>query len=347
MKFDVIVGNPPYQGKGKQQIYTDFYLAATKTSDTVSLIFPTGWQNPKNANNLRKLNKIEIKEDPQIVQIDNRHNVFEGIPGAEWTNIILWKKGYNNGLEGKQLIYTNGENPIVKKLLVNKAQIVKPNEIMELKKCVTQIHSKQYMEDITSPRKPYGLSTDFVKNPMKYDLPSIQDTRNKENDIELWTGGRSGRIVKYLPYNYPLPSISKALYKFKVFVPYAWGNWDESTGLGGAYSDIIIASPGVATTETWLESGVFETHSEARKHAKYLMTRFLRALLYVNKFSQHSTTAWGAIPVQDYTEDWWDLSVNDIDNQLFKKYSVPEHVVDYIKNNIQFRDENNIINYYL
>lgn len=74
-------------------------------------------------------------------------------------------------------------------------------------------------------------------------------------------------------------------------------------GLGGAYSDIIIASPNVATTETWLESGNFDTFDLARKHAKYLMTTFARALLYINKHSQHSTTAWGAVPIQDYSEE--------------------------------------------
>lgn len=47
MKFDVIVGNPPYQGENHQQLYPDFYLAAKKNSDRFCLIFPTGWQEPK------------------------------------------------------------------------------------------------------------------------------------------------------------------------------------------------------------------------------------------------------------------------------------------------------------
>lgn len=93
MKFDAVVGNPPYQGNNHQQIYPYFYLAARKTSNNyVSLIFPTGWQEPKNANNLSKLNNPEIKADRQIIHIDNCQNVFPGISGAEWVNIILWQK---------------------------------------------------------------------------------------------------------------------------------------------------------------------------------------------------------------------------------------------------------------
>ena len=50
----------------------------------------------------------QLKKDKQIVFIDNRQNVFPGITGAEWTNFILWKKGYDNELDGAQLIFTNG-----------------------------------------------------------------------------------------------------------------------------------------------------------------------------------------------------------------------------------------------
>lgn len=69
MKFDFCAGNPPYQGDNHKQIYTDFYLAAREIADCVELIFPVGWQDPKTANNLGKLNKQDIKEDKQIVFI--------------------------------------------------------------------------------------------------------------------------------------------------------------------------------------------------------------------------------------------------------------------------------------
>lgn len=118
MRFDAVVGNPPYQGVNHSQIYPFFYLIAKEiSSNYVSLIFPTGWQEPKNANNLRKLNNESIKHDRQIVNINNCQNVFPGINGAEWVNIILWKKGYDNGLDGAQLILTNGGNPLVKKTI--------------------------------------------------------------------------------------------------------------------------------------------------------------------------------------------------------------------------------------
>lgn len=345
VKFTAVVGNPPYQGQNHQQIYPYFYLSAKSVGDYVSLIFPTGWQQPKTANNLSVLNRAEVKADKQIVSIDNRQNVFPGIAGAEWTNIILWRRGYDNGLDGKQKIFTNGSEPRVEKLIWSKDDISKPAEVIALANIVTSRDDFKPLQSITSPPKPYGLRTDFLKDPLKYGLPHVQDSRQKDDDIELWTGGRSGRIIKYVPADYPFPKTTKALHKYKVLVAYAWGNWSEGAGLGGAYSDIIIALPNVATTETWQESGVFDDFETAQKHAKYLMTKFARALLYFNKHSQHSTTAWGAVPVQDYSETWWGESVDEIELRLMEKYAVPEDVQKFIFENIQQKSENNIVNY--
>lgn len=150
--------------------------------------------------------------------------------------------------------------------------------------------------------------------------------------------------VRYIPRDYPLPKRTSALDKYKVFVPYAWGNMSPTAGLGGAFADIIIAKPYEICTETYLESGCFDSLDKAQKHAKYLMTKFARAMLFVNKTSQHSTTAWGDVPVQDYTEYWWNKSIADIDEHLFAKYNVPADIAEFVRRNIQTKDESNIIN---
>lgn len=345
MKFDAVVGNPPYDAGNGQQIYTDFYLTARLIGNNISMIFPVGWQQPKNANNLGKMNTEGVKADHQIIKIDNIQNAFPKIAGAEWTNIIYWQRGYDNKLAGKQKVLTNGSKTEFKKLIWDKNDLQKPREITELANAVMSRDDFRSLQLITSVRKPYGLSTDVIKDPSKYGLPRIQDKKEESNDIELWTGGRSGRVIKYVPANYPFPKSTAALHKFKVLVAYAWGNWSEEAGLGGAYSDVIIARPNVATTETWLESGVFEDFITAQKHAKYLMTRFARGLLYVNKHSQHSTTSWGAVPIQDYSEGWWSGSIDEIDNRLMEKYNIPDDVREFVFENIQQKSEKNIVNY--
>lgn len=114
---------------------------------------------------------------------------------------------------------------------------------------------------------------------------------------------------------------------------------------GGAFSDIIIAGPNEACTETYIESGCFETYDKAEKHAKYLMTKFTRALLYVNKVSQHSTTAWDAVPIQDYSEGWWAKPISELDACLFNKYGIGKDIAEFVEKNFQPRSEQNIIKY--
>ena len=327
------------QGINHQQIYPFFYLTSIKLADYVSLIFPIGWQAPKKANNLSKLNKKEIKEDKQIVFIDNRQNIFVGISGAEWTNIILWGKNYDNKLNGYQKIYTNGSNPQFIKLLCQ-ANENKPKEIKELKAIIDKIDIIP-LSKFTSSRKPYGLDTDIIKDNKKYNLPPLYNQKINGDDIKIYC---KNEIIKYVPKNYPFPR-KGAIDKYKIFVPYAWGNMSEETGLGGAFSNIILAFPNEACTETYLESMNFDNINIAKKHAKYLMSKFCRACLYINKNSQHSTTAWGDVPLQSYSEIWWNKSIIEIDEELFKKYKLPDYLRNYIRENFQARSESNIINY--
>lgn len=341
MKFDVVIGNPPYQGEGRQQIYTDFYLSAIEIGDIVNLIFPTGWQGPKNANNLSKLNTESVKRDEQIVYINNVHNVFDGIAGAECTNIILWKRGYDNGLKGKQLVKENDGNEKVKLLPITKAEIEKPEFIEQLNDIVLNSNGFDSTQNYISKLKPYGLRTNFLTKWDAYGLPPLNEKREEKDDIRVLT--KDGFM--YVDKDFPFPKIGQSFNHFKVFVPYAWGNWNESNGLGGAFSNIYIGYPKDATLETFLEAGEFDTKKEAYNFAKYLFTQFARALLYVNKYSQHSTTAFGSVPMQDFNEDWWELPIDEINENLFDKYGVPQDIREKVNNNIQVKDESNIIDF--
>lgn len=185
MKFNAVVGNPPYQN-GNQQIYVYFYLTARKLGDYVSMIFPSTWQTPKTANGLDKLNNEEIKADRQIVYIDNRQNVFEGITGAEWTNLILWKKDYDNDLDGLQKVYTNGKNPEVKKLLWNLDEVERPKEIVEAFNKVKAYGNFVSLQEITSARKPYGLAADFMDRYEDYKLVEMDNEKVSNDDLTVY-----------------------------------------------------------------------------------------------------------------------------------------------------------------
>lgn len=345
MKFDIIVGNPPYN-KEKHQIYPIFYKWAIQNSDYVSMIFPSGWQEPKVMHGLSLMNTKEIKYDKQIVYIDNITNGFEGVAGAKNTNIICWKKGYDNGLSGKQLIYTNGSNPKEVKLNTSKDEIERLPEIIKLVECLGEFKG---MDTVTTGRCPYSLGTKFLSNPSSYDLPdTIKDNKENDNDIRVFGTINKRKCVKFIDVNYPLPKPKKDCHKgiWKVLLPSAWGAFDGEY-LGGSYGDIYIANTTDICTESFSESGYCKDYENAKTHAKYCMSKFARALLMNNKFEFHNTKVdWKSVPVQDYSEDWWKTDdIDEIDEHLFDKYDITEDLREFVRKNIQPRTIKNIINY--
>lgn len=74
-----------------------------------------------------------------------------------------------------------------------------------------------------------------------------------------------------------------------------------------------------------------------------MKTKFLRFLLGTLKVTQHNTPeTWSNISLQDFSSSSdikWDVSVNEIDAQLFKKYDLPKEDIDWLEANIKPMDK--------
>ena len=347
LSFNAVVGNPPYQGSARVQLYPTFYKLAIELGDIATLIFPTGWQRPcaPTAKGLFKLNNEETKADRQIVHIDNCHDFFPGISGANEINIILWKKGFDNGLEGKQLLYEDGKNPQVVQLQWEQTGEGKPWEIQELARIVSNYTGFTSLKSQVSAKDPFKLPTDLFEKPSKYGVTPPKEDKTEETDIKVYGGMNKQRAERYISCDCPLLKKTDLISKYKVIVPWAWGNMDTKAGLGGAFADIQIAGPNEVCTMTYNTCGAFDTLEEVQKHAKYMLTQFFRALLFMYKdVKTSSQNAYSAIPVQSFEEDWWNKSVSEINDELFKKYIIPDSIKKYVTENIQERSELNISN---
>jgi hypothetical protein len=349
MKFNAIVGNPPYQGNARVQLYPTFYQLAIQLGEIVTMIFPTGWQKPcaPTAKGLFKMNNPETKADNQIVFIDNRHNVFPGISGANEINIILWKRGYNNGFNGKQLILTDGSEPNYVQLKWIPSNDSKPIQIQEAAQSVKDIEGDHFrsVSDIVSAKDPFGIPTDLFAKPEKYNKTNrdFSEEKQSENDIRIFGGIDHKRAERYVASDFPM-KINPTIGKFKVFVPWAWGNMDANAGLGGAYADIIIAERNDVCSMTYNTCGQYDDYVSAKKQAKYMMTTFFRGLLFNSKdVKTSSKSAYSSIPIQNFSEDWWCDSIDTIDKKLFEKYGI-SHLYQFFRDNIQIRSELNIDN---
>ena len=96
-----------------------------------------------------------------------------------------------------------------------------------------------------------------------------------------------------------------------------------------------------------MESGFCKSFEDAKKHAKYCMSKFARALLMDNKFTFDNTqSAWKSVPIQNYSEDFWNSdSIDDIDEGLFNKYNVPEELRKFVREKIQPKTTADILGY--
>ncbi len=366
INFTLAASNPPYQGAANNlQIYPLFYNSAIELADTVTMIFPTNWQTPskKSAMGLSRMNNEAVKRDHQIIFIDNREDVFEGITGAKWTNIILWKRGFDNRLDGKQRIYINGKEPVDTLLKIDVSEIEKPQELTDLYNCVASSISEFQCFEV-SKYDPFRMPTTIfvreksevfttepsAKTDVKFFgtinrkrteryhkndfLPhEVKDKKGNIDHIDMVSNSTGFSFRKDISYD-----------RYKVVLPNVWGDMNEKSGFGGAFANIQIAAPYEVFTCAFNRCGVSETKAGAVYASKYIMTKFFRALLMLNKHTKQTySEAFAAVPIQDFSEPWWNETIAQIDEHLFDKYNVPEDVRDYIRKNIQTRSEENII----
>ena len=338
VEIAAIVGNPPYQDSNtRMRLYPAFYKMSIRIADISLMIFPDGWQKPKNANGLKQMNNLEIKRDSHIVFIKNMVGVFDGVAGAENVNIVYWNRSIDNGYDGKQLIYEADGSSKIAFIPIEDTDIEKP-EI--LKGIVTRIMSDgvESVMGLVTARKPYGFCADPLDNPAKYGInPTAQPIT--DDDVRLIALNSRRRTSMYIRRD-TLPKESPNLNCYKVFIPKAWGNMSKASGyLGGSYSETIVASPSDCCSETYIEFGPFETLELAESANKYLHTKFFRAMFFYNKKSQNTPRAtYSCVPLQDFTPSSdidWSKSVSDIDSQLYSKYDLSDDEIEFIESHIK------------
>lgn len=342
---DVIISNPPYQ-QGHRQVYADFYkLAVDLDPEILCMIFPLGWQKPNNHNGLGQINHAAYKRDPHLVSIDNyvgrtAEKLFPGF-GTGGVNIVLRnKKHFNHGIV-KQYEAGNfiGEVSLSQVLPLSAQEVAKPAELTCL---IDLLANFPKVSALGSARKPYGFYADPLRHPEKYNL-HLQDEAQHKNDVRLFgLFDDVTRGYKFIPRK-DLPKISPNIDAWKLFVPKAWGNMSERVGLGGSYANICVACPGDVCSETFIEFGPFKSQDEAYRMAKYFMTKFFRALLYLAKTSQNTAKdKYRYIPVPNLADKIFDRTVHELDQALFEKYHIPAQSRTFILQNVQNRDEKNI-----
>ena len=164
-------------------------------------------------------------------------------------------------------------------------------------------------------------------------IPLFKDEQD-EDSIKVLGITKNKRVWKYIPSKY-VDKSHENLFKWKVLVPRANG----SGAIGEVLSTPLIGTPLIGYTQSFIGIGSFATESEANACFKYIKGKFTRALLGILKITQdNDRSVWRMIPLQDFTDKSdinWNVSIANIDKQLYKKYGLSQEEIDFIETHVK------------
>lgn len=343
MKFDVIVGNPPYQeddgghGASATPVYNKFVDAAEESgASVISFVMPSRWfAGGKGLDEFRdkmlKDRHIRLLSDyadsKALFQgVDIKGGVCYFIRDNRFTGPAKIIEHTSEGDVEKSERYLNAGNASV---------FIRSEKLLDiLNKVWGDSHSDvKNMSSIISVRKPYGFCTDIIGNEAKYNLPRMS-SEPIEGGYELLGLAKNKRTKRYLPNDYPIPRTDWLNY-YKVFITKASGSGDY----GEEISEIVIGTPKTTCSESFLQVGKFSTRIEAENCSKYIRTKFVRALLGIRKTTQDvNQSKYALIPLQDFTSNSdidWSKSISEIDQQLYRKYGLTNDEINFIETKIK------------
>ena len=318
MKFDVIIGNPPYQlsdggfGTSASPIYDKFVFQAKKMNPKyLVMIIPARWfSGGKSLDEFRD----EMLKDKRIREIHDFPDASDVFPGVQIKGGICYFKWDrdNEGLcsvssYNKSGLLSKMERPLCEQ---GAETFIRYNEAISIIKKVSK-KKEVSIKNLVSPRKPFGLPTTFAGNKEK-----------GIDSIVLFQNGGCGYISKDdISQNFEVVN------EYKVYIPPLGSGSDSFPHpiLGKPF----IGLPGTACTETYLFIGPLKNKKEAENLVAYISTKFFRFLVLLNKPTQHATQkVYEFVPMQD-------LSILWTDKLLYDKYSLNDNEVAFIESMIR------------
>lgn len=326
MKFDVIVGNPPYQlsdGGGRESsavpLYHKFVEQAKKLNPRfLTMIIPARWYSGgKGLDEFRK-NMLVDKKIVTIHDFPETSDCFPGLNIRGGVCYFLWERDY----EGDCLVVNHKSDEIIssikRPLLEEKSEFfVRYNQAIDILRKVKK-HKETTFENFVSSRNPFGIVSNFN---------NFKEQKGVYSDTKLYRFGPIGFVNKNV-----VQRNKDLIYKWKVIASKASPGGDQYPHQ--ILTKPIIAEPGSVCTETYLIIKIAESEEEAKNIISYISTRFFRFMVSLIKNTQNiSKSVYSFVPLQDFSKPW-------TDEELYKKYSLTKEEIEFIEKMIRPMDLN-------
>jgi len=349
MKFDAIVGNPPYQeetveqvsetnGQAPRKSVFQFFQTASDdiSSRYTSLIYPGARWIHRSGKGMAQFGFNQIN-DVKLARLDfypDATDVFNNVAIADGISIVLKDKNKNtNGFE--YIYHKDGnrtsifmDNPGESLITLN------PKDAIIVKKVLDCINEKSFkiMHDRVLPRNLFGIESNFAEmNPGKI-KEYIQESRiDYSTEIKLLTNdkaGKAGRAKWFV--------INKSAIKSNTDMIDEWQVVVSSANAGGQKRDnqIEIIDNHSAFGRSRVALGSFKTKLEAKNFFNYCQTSLIKFLFLMT--DEALTSLAKVVPdIIDYSSiSIIDFS-QDIEKQLYQLFNLSEDEIAYIESTIR------------
>lgn len=340
VKFDAVVGNPPYQEMdgGAQAsaspIYQNFVMTAKSIDPRyISFIMPTRWYvGGKGLDSFRDemLNDLHIKE---LYDCLTPEDIFPNTNIRGGVCYFLRDSNYDNNRNLTRVV-TYANNQIIadhqRALKVEGIDVfIRDGKAVDILKKVFPNADMPVISQMVSVRKPFGLEGNFIK-----DVRFNESKKSLNEPVKCYG---KGRIIGYVEKNF-IKTRNEWIDKWKVYTPRAN---NIGTELNDDNLNTFIGEPKTICTESYIVIGADINLNEmsAKNISKYLRTKFARYMHSLGKASQDATAkTYRFIPLQDFTDESeldWSTSVEQLDVQLYQKYNLDSEEISYIDNKIK------------
>ena len=331
MKFNAIVGNPPYQSsidnqRGlSSQLFPNFIrMSILLNPHYASLITPSRWFAAEAQDGSFIRLREFIKDHDQFIKIVNYANskdVFPGVEIAGGVNYYLYSQTYQGKVEFDYR--TGGESVVSYRNLFEKDMdiIIPDGRIISILNKIVNSDGFASVMEITTGRDAFGISgkDETVK--------SISSEKPFDGCIELYCAHEE---VRYISRN-KVRRMTDLIDKWKVFT--SKGNGGAGFLGDGKPVAIIgknyVGAPGSVCTDSLLPFGSFDNKYEAESLSSYMRTKFYRFCVGILKSSQNLyQIVYQFVPSQDWSHPW-------TDKMLYEKYSLTPDEISYIESMIK------------
>jgi site-specific DNA-methyltransferase (adenine-specific) len=334
MKFDVIVGNPPYQlsdggfGASAKPIYHKFVEQAIKLNPRfISMIIPARWFAGGRVGELTEFREKMLKDKRIRVMHDfqDARDCFPGVEIKGGVNYFLWDRDN----EGPCRVCSHSGGIITSeatRFLLEKGSttFIRYNEAIPILKKVQAKKEKSFAE-LVSANDPFGFDV-RVEGSMKRVKPKFKQSPF-QGAIKFYYNGWRKDGVGYIDAKYVKKNV-EWLNAHKLFVAKAVGTGDSKTD---SIKPFVPENPS-CTSETYLVIGPFKSQKVMANALSYIQTKFFHFMVSLKKITQEARRGvYEFVPFQDFNQPW-------TDEKLYSKYSLTEKEIAFIESMIHPMD---------